>query len=672
MSHQPWSFFGDSDDDMESESFVPYEANPTTINNKLPPDALEVVVDHTKYNPSFTYQECQQMSQFAAETEKIKKYNENPLIHSDIKEIAPGMYSHVDGFKSAPLYQSPSVTVDVAMSNRGGSRGLIATEDIEPGTLLLAERCYWPFKSKEECAANQSRPELEFIQELLFELPISKILPALEALSELHPRHVHDIELSHHTFLNSIYGDALQSLIDALPEERIEIISIMQKFAGSTDISSVDICLLLITKIHVNAFPTGISLHMAMVNHSCRPNAAKLSLKPSTNYAKNTKNSNMMKEHASFVTEFGPCKISEIRATNSIKAGEEIFICYIPEEATLLSYQFRQTYLLRQFHFKCTCSLCTEQEHDSEQNTQKDIFIESDIILLEDLTSFFYRIPLQKDLEKSDILGVNMNSDGTEANLSMEEPDALEAEFSRDPIELALHILRTRLEVPTGVSDAVYVLSKVSEIYSHYYDLFHNINHTHNDTNTSAIILYTESIASLLYASCKSLLDQNVIESLTSESLLYFTDPKNPIRQVWSQQYNTLPIMNDRTCTNGYTGVATLNTIRSLQDLCSIIMLISSLILADLHTDVYGTSPSPKYSTLLTNLSYSLKKLMGMVRRVVVVAHGYLILRNVVFLRFPCCFHLFIYLIPTYSLLISILYLFSSLTGYCWPKVTIK
>jgi len=84
---------------------------------------------------------------------------------------------------------------------------------------------------------------------------------------------------------------------------------------------------------------TGLWIHTASVNHSCVPNAA-----------------------AEYIGD-----VIILRATQTIKAGDEIFHAY----DTTSDYDARRNSLLTTWGFECKCDLCQAQSKDSEEVRRK-------------------------------------------------------------------------------------------------------------------------------------------------------------------------------------------------------------------------------------------------------------------------------------------------------------
>jgi len=274
------------------------------------------------------------------QVQDIAQFIKDPSQHKDITaEVVEGKrkYTHRDGLPVGPLlFQSHAVELSTDLESRGGQRGIVATRDIQPGEILLIERTRWPLKTTAECKANDSRPEMEFVQELMQDVPLAQVKSLLKDMAPLYPQDWSQIDESHRKFLERVYGDAVDALMKNISDKdkaRCDAIGLNR-----------EAILRLICVIHFDAFPKGICLHMAMVNHNCNPNAVKIGVK--VKLAKNRPEE----------------LVHELRACRFIPKGEEVCINYIPTQAIEAGDQtFRLAYLERQFQFTCTCDVCVEQ-----------------------------------------------------------------------------------------------------------------------------------------------------------------------------------------------------------------------------------------------------------------------------------------------------------------------
>jgi hypothetical protein len=276
-------------------------------------------------------------------------------------------FTHKDGFDKLPLFQSNLVKVETNMATRIGGRGLVALEDIQPGTLLLCEYIRHPFqKGLRADDGTPIRPEVEFIQEFCFDMTNQQRVEILHDLAPLFPFKPEEIEHDHREFLIYVYGEFLTDCLAHL------LASKNTKITTPTTTMEIDLSLLLrlICVIHFNSFPSGILLHTSMVNHNCQPNAVKLFI-PRPEIANNSKECAKSAKSTVHKSLYQPKTLSqrvysELRSTNLIKKGEEIFISYIPSHLNDLTMTQRQTYLYRQFRFNCDCQLCGYEKSQIE------------------------------------------------------------------------------------------------------------------------------------------------------------------------------------------------------------------------------------------------------------------------------------------------------------------
>jgi hypothetical protein len=110
--------------------------------------------------------------------------------------------------------------------------------------------------------------------------------------------------------------------------------------------------------MHCNAFSSGLYCHLAIVNHSCRPNCVKFAPSVAATGRKPTSSSSSLSRN----------DCSEIRAITTIAAGEPITISYLtPCDQT----RARRRHALRtQFRFDCTCERCGDEERGYSEPLQ--------------------------------------------------------------------------------------------------------------------------------------------------------------------------------------------------------------------------------------------------------------------------------------------------------------
>lgn len=378
----------------------PQQTKKPTTNTAAPPQAPEpwqTYLPKTKpLNDLITGLHQQQSA-------SILKYMADPTSHPDItaaenvtkyavstKGKVPvakaTTYRHVDGFDNAPLYQSPAIHVETNMTTRIGGRGIVATQDILPGTLLLCEYIRHPFQRGlvADDGVTPIRSEIEFLQEYCFDFTPQQQQELLHDFEPLFPFTVDQIEPDHKEFLLGVYGELIEQCVqhcDEMRDARQARKATGKKGSVSAATSTTtttlttsptqsvyvtkDILLRLICLVHFNSFPSGFLLHHAMVNHCCLPNATKLfisrqEIDRANKHSARTQRSALHKgvyqpkslEHRSY---------NELRSTRFIKKGEEIFISYIPQDLANLTVQQRQVYLYRQFRFHCDCATCANE-----------------------------------------------------------------------------------------------------------------------------------------------------------------------------------------------------------------------------------------------------------------------------------------------------------------------
>eukprot|EP00752_Nemacystus_decipiens_P006630 g5961.t1 len=255
-------------------------------------------------------------------------------------------------FSAPPVYQHPSVRYEPCLPHRGGGRGFVAAADIAPGTLLLVERRFLPIPTAVECGLAGGMGQEELCLRWILELPSAKLEEVLGELRWLHPQALEDLPDSEAAELMSRHEQTAKDMLSRLDK--------VQSSAGrdaSTNAFGLDVrgIVRLLGALQSNGFASGIYLHPAMTNHSCRPNAIKWRAGQSISDSKQEPPPRKRQGRGGGGGE-EPSLLSEIRATELIREGEEITISYLePREIALES---RRSRLKDQFGFDCSCALC--------------------------------------------------------------------------------------------------------------------------------------------------------------------------------------------------------------------------------------------------------------------------------------------------------------------------
>ena len=215
----------------------------------------------------------------------------------------------------------------------GGGRGVFAERDIEPGTLLLAEKPSFTWRreqqlsdpdtlrhyAKEIYQSSSTSPEVYEVSKFLYPSSLKDVNEEeIERIKELW--NLRDSELNNR--YNSLHDPEIPQ------DELIQIALVLQH----------------------NGFASGLYKYLSLINHSCIPNCIKFS--PNQSDMNNWK------------------YVSEIWSIQPIKAGEEITICYC--DKIEIPYQSMRSYLLNQHRFLCHCSRCNSIQSD-DNNCDIDI-----------------------------------------------------------------------------------------------------------------------------------------------------------------------------------------------------------------------------------------------------------------------------------------------------------
>jgi hypothetical protein len=209
------------------------------------------------------------------------------------------------------------------MSGIYGGRGVIATEDIKPGTIIVREEPFLKLKTNK-------------LEDMLKEIcSRDDLATQLRPFSILHPISFSHLEKSELEAFILEYDEMVNRVFEFIPKKNQSIVN-------------REVIMRIGLALRFNGFSSGIYLFLSIFNHQCKANAIK------------------------FAPEHGK-PYSEIVAIENIKKGQEITINYLTPFDQ--SNERRKEQIEKQFHFTCKCSLCTSDEF----NKYKDF----DILTLE-------------------------------------------------------------------------------------------------------------------------------------------------------------------------------------------------------------------------------------------------------------------------------------------------
>jgi hypothetical protein len=210
-----------------------------------------------------------------------------------------------------PTYVGP-VEIATECAGIGGGRGYVASEDLEPGTLVLMEHVYVPWPASDVDQADPS----------FFIVAMESILNRPDAAAiAAHLRHLHPVQLS------DLPADVLQA---GRAKYGAPLEQLRERFASLG--FSHDQLLQNVLGMQCNAFDSGVFLFNAIFNHDCNPNCVK------------------------FTPEKAHAGVSEVRVAQKIRKGEPLTISYLyPREQSRAK---RRANLRDQFGFDCGCALC--------------------------------------------------------------------------------------------------------------------------------------------------------------------------------------------------------------------------------------------------------------------------------------------------------------------------
>ncbi|CAM9459830.1 unnamed protein product, partial [Ectocarpus sp. 8 AP-2014] len=168
-------------------------------------------------------------------------------------------------FSTPPVFQHPSVRYEGSMPHRGGGRGFTAATDIAPGTLLLVEKRFLPMPTAIECGQAGGVGQEELCLRWILELPPARLKRVLGELRWLHPQSLQDLPESEAAALMSRHEETAKVMVAKLGRES----SATEAEAEALGLDVPDI-VRLFGALQSNGFASGIYLHPAMTNHSCR------------------------------------------------------------------------------------------------------------------------------------------------------------------------------------------------------------------------------------------------------------------------------------------------------------------------------------------------------------------------------------------------------------------
>ncbi len=189
----------------------------------------------------------------------------------------------------------------------GGGRGLIATQDIPAGTLIVSEIPVMSF----EDATQMDDPAL--LMRAIKSICEDDL--AIDACAFMYPQNYDDADKEEIDRVRGIWGEEELSILSK--EVNVPIHELIRR----------------VLAVQHNGFNTGIYKWLAMINHSCQPNCIKFAPNNSSNWG------------------------SEIWTTCAVKKGEELTWCYqTPLEMTRSTLQ---NFLTIHHRFTCACALCS-------------------------------------------------------------------------------------------------------------------------------------------------------------------------------------------------------------------------------------------------------------------------------------------------------------------------
>jgi len=317
MSHDPFDCFGE---DSESES-------------EFGDDIAEQDLEDEKRRRSLMGKANERLfaASSTADADRIVSASSTDETQSSPSEILVDLPPPVTVPFPPALFIGP---IRVVQSNDiGGNRGYIATQDLEPGTLLLVEQPIF------EWTEDQIGSELGLVS-------VQAILRHENACAI-----VKDMQGLYPT--KEQVDDFVRNKKAVSKDEQIQILDMMDvmdmQHSGKEmnftldlarqygiDLDEIDVCRMLLA-MRYNGFGSGIYLHFAMFNHDVNGNSIKF--QPEINNAE-SKQKQGSKGYGCY---------SEVRTTKFVKRGESLTLDYlIPREQ---SYAMKRRHLWDQHRF---------------------------------------------------------------------------------------------------------------------------------------------------------------------------------------------------------------------------------------------------------------------------------------------------------------------------------
>jgi len=366
VEDDPFACFGlDSDDDNEFEQNPQEQQPPSSQKNNNHSEKQRLLIEKSNRRIKSKIINIDDNVATRTVSSLTKSGHSKEMASNKSVELPQALEGWPNRF---PLYQGPMIIV--RSDNIGGNRGWTATEDLDPGTLLLVEEPIytWPevqigselglvsilglFQRKENIEITNDEVNKKSIlwgQEIVWDIemlhPTKQRVDILcrkgytngvePAMSQNEKVQIADMmEL----MLNNFSGDPLLSSIMELVKENNVTAgkdSVDKKFLDEIDV------LRMLLALRYNGFGSGIYLHFSMFNHAGDSNCIK--------YIPQNYNSNQ-RDPLGGSNKNKPSKCySELRTTKFVKRGETLTLNYIdPRE---VSHCTRRWHLWDQHRF---------------------------------------------------------------------------------------------------------------------------------------------------------------------------------------------------------------------------------------------------------------------------------------------------------------------------------